>query len=205
MTMLRLILSLSILLAALASVPTPASALENIRQYVFASLGAYMPDNNEASTNSCLEVGYGIAPIPYLGVEAMVGFMQTSIKKTITEPSQEFILQTVPMTVALKASYPIGLANIYALGGGGLYYSQFHFNGDQAKASFATDDDDLATGYFYGVGGELQLGNVSVGVLAKKLNMKASFAKVRNSPPVSSFADFDYSGTQLQARIIYNF
>jgi hypothetical protein len=203
--MTRHLLALVVLLASLTTAPLPAVAADETNQYFFFSLGGYRPDNDAAATSSCMEVGYGVKPLPYLALEGMLGYLQASEQRTVSAPAQEFVLHAIPITAAVKAIMPIGVGSVYALGGGGVYYTRFHFNGDRATVPFATNDDDFATGYYYGAGGDIQFGNVGFGLLAKKLNLKASFNKVRNSPAVASFADYNYGGIQIMARVIYSY
>jgi opacity protein-like surface antigen len=197
----RYALTLTLLLAiATSAVPTAQAEDEiapGISQYLSVAFGSYLPTHRSSSQGSAIQAGYGIVPLPYLAFETNAGYMQ--------RPEHDSLFMVVSLTETVKAIYPFDLGSIYALAGGGFYYTAYHFNGDHAGQSFPTDDDDTSLGYFYGAGADINIRRaVTFGLEFKWLNLKSSYGKLRNTA-LNNFADRDYTGALIMGKLALNF
>jgi opacity protein-like surface antigen len=197
----RYALTLTLLLAiATIAVPTVQAEDEiapGINHYLAVGFGSYLPTHRSSSQGTAIQAGYGIVPLPNLAFETNAGYMQ--------QPEHDSLFMVVSLTETAKAIYPFGLGSVYALAGGGVYYTAYHFNGDHAGQTFPTEDDDTSLGYFFGAGADFFIRNsVTFGLEVKWLNLKSSYGKLRNTA-LNDFADRDYSGALIMGKLAFNF
>lgn len=191
-----------ILLLVIATIAVPLARADDetpagINQYLSLSIGSYLPTYRSSSQGTGIQAGYGIVPLPYLAFETNAGYMQ--------QPENDSLFMVVSLTETAKAIYPFGLGSIYALAGGGYYYTAYHFNGDHAGQTFPTEDDDTSLGYFYGAGADIYIRRaVTFGIEAKWLNLKSTYGKMRNTA-LNKFADRDYTGALIMGKLALNF
>ncbi len=189
------------LLLAIATIAVPTAQAEDeiapgISHYLSVAFGSYLPTYRSSSQGTGIQAGYGIVPFPNLALETNAGYMQ--------QPEHDSLFMVVSLTETAKAIYPFGLGNIYALAGGGFYYTAYHFNGDHASQS-PSEDDDTSLGYFYGAGADIYIRSaVTFGLEFKWLNLKSSYGKLRNTV-LNDFADHDYTGALIMGKLAFNF
>jgi opacity protein-like surface antigen len=206
--MFQAIAARTLLLALLLMPLSPANAGEQetwMRQYLHIGAGAYLPADKEMGSDSCIEMGYGINPFPFLGVEANIGYLQSQDLVRIATQSYNMHTMLLSLSGAVKALYPLEFGNVYLLAGGGMYFASLNLNGDQAAIPSPTTDNDVAFGYFYGAGAEIHaMKNLSFGFVGKKLEVSPTFDKLKAST-LDSFSNRDFKGLQLLGTISYSY
>ena len=101
------------------------------REYIVLKAGIYKPASNDLSG---FDAGFnGEAAIghyfnPYFATELGVGYLTSSYSSS-SDPfagtgSKKFDLIVIPVTLALKAIYPVDRFEFYALGGAGAYFAK---------------------------------------------------------------------------------
>jgi len=143
---------------------------------------------------------YGIRPLPYVAAEATIGYYETDYLRedpTLTHDyavDPFYSLSVVPMALTAKAIAPLGLIDIYALGGAGMQYLMAK---KRISANQELEDDDLTTALYYGGG------------IAFKLGGAGSFAievkRIEQLKSTMMGSTFDISGTFLYGSVTMGF
>jgi hypothetical protein len=118
------------------------------REYIVLKAGIYTPTSNALKSFDMGfngEVAIGHYFNPYFATELGVGYFASSYSDS---GSRKFDLWAVPLTLALKAIYPIGKFELYALGGVGAYFAG-------AKLDNSNYSNATALGGFLGGGANL--------------------------------------------------
>jgi opacity protein-like surface antigen len=183
------------------------SQSSNFSQNLSVSLGGYQPKEGRA-IDSCIELGYAVQPFNYLAIVANIGYLQTENIVSFKAVTYDYLTMIVSATGSIKAFYPFGLGNIYAIAGGGGYYSTFRLNGDHANKNNAdlimpTSESDFSLGYFYGIGGDYYIKqNVTLGIETKWLELHPSFNRLNNTT-LQSLSERNLSGIQSSLKLTY--
>lgn len=147
-------------------------------QYILFRAGLFFPDitlNGEKldmNVSSGAEAGYGIQPFPWLAAEASFGYIETDdYDDDLT--NQHVTVQMVPVTGTIRAILPIAPLDLYALVGGGMYYTMLKSDNLNQYDGSSEDDDKVLFGYHYGGGISLQLGRYStMGLEARRIETR---------------------------------
>ena len=163
------------------------SGRKPIGQYLLFRAGGYFPAKFNIGEGA--EAGYGIQPIPWLAAETSFGFIEAdNYDDDLNNNHTSF--QMVPVTATVRAILPFKQFDIYALAGGGMYYTMI--NSGNANKGTTTDDDKVLSGFHYGGGVSLLLGaSSSLGIEARRIE--------------TNWDDIDISGTFLTAFIRMGF
>ena len=184
-----------------------ANGRQGLGQYFTLKGGGFFPEisvdghKTHFDVGTGAEIGYGLKPLPYVAVEATIGYYEADHISDHPDYFHDpvYLLSVVPMSLTAKLIAPVGFAEIYALGGAGMHYLI-------AKKRYAAtasntpvldvDDDDVTTGFHYGGGVALNLGSASLGIEVRRIEGVKSTI-VGNS--------FDISGTCLYGAITMGF
>lgn len=133
------------------------------------------------NTGTGAEVGLGMQPLRWLAAEGSIGFIDADdyddnvINKHLT-------IQMVPVTGTVRAILPINQFDLYALAGGGIYYTMLTSDNLNQSYSGSDSNDKVLFGYHYGGGASVLLGGgSSVGAEVRQI--------------VTKWDDMDISGT----------
>jgi outer membrane protein W len=118
------------------------------REYIVLKAGIYTPTSNalegfDIGFNGEVAVGHYFNP--YFASELSAGYFTSSYSD---RGNRKFDLWVVPVTLALKAIYPVGKFELYALGGVGAYFAN-------AKLDNSDYSNATALGSFLGGGANL--------------------------------------------------
>jgi hypothetical protein len=164
----------------------PGKKLQN--QYVMFRGGWYLPDKPSGmNIGTGAEAGYGIQPLKWLAAEATFGFIETNDYDDNLNNMHRTI-QMVPITATIRAILPFNQFDLYALAGGGVYYTMLKYDNVNQEPAADTGDKTLY-GYQYGIGAALKTGGSSVGVEVRQI--------------VTSWNAMDISGTFVTAFFRY--
>lgn len=124
----------------------PAAALaQNPTNAVTLKLGAYVPqadaDDDEFDSGFNGELSFTRHFHPNFAFELGVGYFTSESDNFDSE------LTVIPITLNLKAVYPVGGVELYALAGIGAYMAEI-----ERGFPFNTDDDDTTLGFQAGAG-----------------------------------------------------
>ncbi|MBT0666268.1 outer membrane beta-barrel protein [Geobacter pelophilus] len=142
------------------------------KQYVLFRGGPFFQETPSGmNVGEGAEAGYGIQPLRWLAAEASLGFLQADdYDDNLSNLHRSF--QMVPVTGTVRAIFPFKQFDIYALAGGGMYYTMMKVDNRNQDISYA-DDDKVLLGFHYGGGVSLLLGGVSsVGLEVKRIETK---------------------------------
>jgi outer membrane protein W len=149
------------------------------QNYFVVKAGMYSPqsdDLEEFDEGFNGEIAWGHYFNQNLAVELGLGYFHTESSESgyvyyygTRYASATADIDVMPLTVALKAIAPIGQAELYALGGIGMYFASGEIDGTIAGVGSASaSDDDVAFGGFLGAGVNFNLTNqVFIGVEGK--------------------------------------
>jgi hypothetical protein len=151
-------------------------------QYVLFRAGGFFPA--KFNVGDAAEAGYGIQPLKFLAAEASFGFIGADNYDDDTE-NEHTTVQIVPVTGTIRAILPLNPFDIYALAGGGMYYTMVKVD-NKNKSKTSVDGDNLLLGYHYGGGVSLLLGgSSSLGLEVRQI--------------VTNWDNLDTSGTFISA------
>ncbi|GAM09758.1 hypothetical protein OR1_02039 [Geobacter sp. OR-1] len=148
------------------------SGKKYVNQYALFRAGGFFPEGSPGmNIGEGAEAGYGIQPIRWLAAEASFGFIAADDYDDNLKNLHRS-LQLVPVTGTIRAIYPFKQFDIYALAGGGMYYSMLKVeNRNQVTASI--EDDKVLFGYHYGGGVSMLLGgSSSLGIEVKRFETR---------------------------------
>lgn len=128
--------------------------------YFVVKAGMYSPqsgDLDEFDKGFNGEIAYGRYFNKNIAAEIGLGYFHTDASESGTEYGLHFDTEAdvdvIPLTVALKAIAPIGRAELYALGGLGIYFTKGEIKENMSGAEpYSVDDTDAAFGGFLGAG-----------------------------------------------------
>ncbi len=157
---LPLVLSLAVVLLGIAPLTASAAMPENAAAI---KLGGYIPQANDVDnfdTGFNMELSFTRYFHPNFALELGVGYFKSEDEAELT---------SYPITLNLKAVYPVGGVELYALGGIGAYYAKW-----ETPTGF--DENDTVLGYQLGVGANFDISPVVyIGAEAKYLWAKPDF------------------------------
>lgn len=160
-----------------------------MQQYAMIRGGVFLPDQPAGmNTGKGVEAGYGIQPLKWLAAEASFGFIDTDDYDENLNNMHRTI-QMVPITATVRAILPFRQFDVYALAGGGTYYTMLRYDNVNQEPGADTGDKFLF-GYQYGGGVSLLLGS-------------GSTAGVEVRQIVTSWNSMDISGTFVTAFFRY--
>lgn len=154
-------------------------------QYVLFRGGFYLPDKPSGmNTGTGVEAGYGIKPLRWFAAEVSAGYIETDDYDDNMNNMHRTI-QMVPVMATVRAVLPFSNFDVYALAGGGMYYTMLKY--DNLNQNSGSESDSKALfGHHYGGGASLSLGTASsVGVEVRQI--------------VTKWDNLDISGTFLTA------
>jgi len=141
------------------------------KNYVVVKGGIFIPGSTDMkgfSTGLNGEVGYGRYLNNNLAMELGVGYFQTSNSTTVAASSGDDYLSgnakldlwVVPLTLTVKAIYPIDRFEVYALGGAGAYFVNYKLEydvnakigGKTTSAAGSPSSNTAAFGGYVGAG-----------------------------------------------------
>ncbi len=142
----------------LFSVPVAEAQTSN---YAVLKAGAYFPnssDLNSFNTGFNGEVAFGHYFNQNFAAELALGYFQSSGKGPwYTNYTATGDIYAVPLTVALKAIYPIDKWEVYAIGGMGAYYCKANVDFTGSGIAVLSQNGTFALGGFLGAGANLNL------------------------------------------------
>lgn len=160
-------------------------------QYLLFRAGIYFPEvtsdggNIKMNNGKGAEAGYGIQPLKWLAAEASFGFIEADNYDDDLN-NRHTTIQMVPVMATVRAILPLRQFDLYALAGGGMYYTMYKQDNFNRQEESSIDDDKVLLGYHYGGGISMQLGaGSSLGVEARRID--------------TSWDDLDIGGTFLTA------
>jgi opacity protein-like surface antigen len=157
---LPLVLALAVVLLGIAPLTASAAIPENA---VAIKLGGYFPQANDVDdfdTGFNMEISFTRYFHPNFALELGVGYFKS-------ENDFNVELTSYPITLNLKAVYPVGGVELYALGGLGAYY---------VKVENGFDENDTVLGLQLGVGANFDITPVVyIGAEAKYFWAKPDF------------------------------
>jgi opacity protein-like surface antigen len=180
---LPLVLALAVVLLGIAPLSASAAMPENA---VAIKLGGYFPqadDVDDFDTGLNVEISFTHYFHPNFALELGVGYFKS-------EDDFDDKLTSYPITLNLKAVYPVGGIELYALGGIGAYYAKLEV------PFLGFDENDTVLGYQLGVGANFNITPiVYIGAEAKYFWAKPDFAGV----------EIKIDGLQATANLGYRF
>jgi opacity protein-like surface antigen len=141
-------------------------------QYVLVRGGWYLSDEPSGmNSGNGVEVGYGIQPLRWLAAEASAGYINADDYDDNLN-NKHLTIQMVPVTATLRAILPFNQFDVYALAGGGMYYTMLKI--DNINQDPGSDSSDkVLFGYHYGAGASVLLGGgSSVGAEVRQIVTK---------------------------------
>lgn len=84
-------------------------------QYVQMKAGAYFTPTESFDPGTGIDLVYSVRSLPYAAVDTAVGYYRA-------ERGASGFLSAVPLTVSVRGILPLPLLDVYAGGGGGVYY-----------------------------------------------------------------------------------
>jgi len=137
--------------------------------YLLFKGGGLSPDKFNIGEGA--EAGLGIQPSKFFAAETSFGFMAADDYDDDLE-NQHTTVQMLPVTGTIRAILPIKPFDVYALAGGGLYYTMLKIE-NKNKGTTSLDDNRALLGYHYGGGASLQLGgSSSIGIELRRIEAK---------------------------------
>jgi opacity protein-like surface antigen len=181
---LPLVLALAAVLLGIAPLSASAAMPENA---VAIKLGGYFPqedlDDAEFDTGLNVEISFTRYFHPNFALELGIGYFNT-------ENDFDAEVTSYPITLNLKAVYPVGGVELYALGGLGAYYAKLEVGG--------FDENDTVLGWQLGVGANFNITPiVYIGAEAKYLWAKPDFG--------FPIGELKIDGIQATANLGYRF
>lgn len=178
-------LNLLVALVAAVTVPVAASAeppklgtpsaSDSSPYYASARVGLYAPQASDMkSFNNGLvtEMQFGRRLHENFAAEAGIGWFASSTDEVA---GNKATLSVIPLTATAKGILPFGNAELYGLGGLGVYFSSIELKSALGKIS----DDDTSLGFHVGVGGQYALTqNLSLGVEGRYVIAKVNSANI---------------------------
>ena len=136
--------------------------------YAVLKAGAYFPnsgDLNGFNTGFNGEVAYGHYFNKNIAGELGLGYFQSSgngsASGTGFNASANGDIYSVPLTIALKAIYPVEKWELYAIGGMGVYFCNAEMNGSITRGIFtfigSESSNSASLGGFLGAGANLNM------------------------------------------------
>jgi opacity protein-like surface antigen len=157
---LPLVLALAVVLLGIAPLTSSAAMPENA---VAIKVGGYFPqadDVDDFDTGFNMEISLTRYFHPNFALEFGVGYL-------MSESDFNVELTSYPITLNLKAVYPVGGVELYALGGIGAYY---------VKVENGFDENDTVLGFQLGAGANFNITPVVyIGAEAKYFWAKPDF------------------------------
>jgi outer membrane protein W len=162
-SILRMSLLITVVALSLAVFSTPASA-----QFYFGAKGsAFLPNNSEDGLKD-FDTGFGgegfagYRFIPYFGLEAGAGYVQTKMTEDNIEGTGidgKMKVSSIPVTLTAKGFLPLGdAARLYAGAGIGMYFAKAKVEFEGGVSSLENvSDDQSAFGYHAVLGGEFMV------------------------------------------------
>jgi opacity protein-like surface antigen len=158
-----------------------ASAANN---YFTVKAGIYSPESDDLEgfdEGFNGEIAFGHYLNRNLALELGLGYFETEWSGEYCYNGycgrEKDSIDVVPLTVALKAIYPVGQLELYGLGGIGIYFSSGEAEGYVPDVGYVSlDDDDVSLGGFLGAGLNFNITNeVFFGVEGKYHWVEAEF------------------------------
>lgn len=181
---LPLVLALAVVLLGIAPIAASAAMPENAAAI---KLGGYFPQANDVDdfdTGVNVEISFTRYFHPNFALELGIGYFNS-------EDDFNNELTSYPFTVNLKAVYPVGGVEVYALGGLGAYYVK-------AETASGFDENDTVLGLQLGAGANFNFTPVVyIGAEAKYFWAKPDFG--------FPFGEAKIDGIQATANLGYRF
>jgi opacity protein-like surface antigen len=177
--------NLLVALVVAVTVPVAASAeplklgtpvTSDSSYYAAARVGLYAPqasDMKSFNNGLATEMQFGRRLHENFAAEAGIGWFTSSTDEVA---GNKTTLSVIPLTATAKGILPLGNAELYGLGGLGVYFS----NVELKSASLGKiSDDDTSVGFHVGVGGQYALTqNLSLGVEGRYVIAKVNSANI---------------------------
>lgn len=140
-------LALLCLVALYIACTSPANAFEPENQSVQLKAGAYFTATKDFDPGTGVDLVYSIKPFSYAAVDTSVGYYRA-------ERGTSGFLSAVPLTVSVRGILPLPLLNVYAGGGGGVYYKMAG-----GLTELPADHSEFSLGYHVNAGIEVPTSN----------------------------------------------
>lgn len=184
------------LLLTVLAVPAFAASPPN---YVAIKLGAYLPQASDVENfddSFYGELAFGHYFNPNIAAEFGVGYTKPGASVTEGTSSVDVDLTIVPITLGVKALYPLGNFEPFVEAGIGLYYAKVEASATIPGATFSGSENDTALGFYLGAGANFNITpNIFIGLEGKYFWAKPSFSDV----------DVKIDGINLTANLGYRF
>ena len=123
-----IILFWGLIFLLVVSLPVMSFAEDRTGSYIVIKPGAYFPTNNlhdKGFDNSFTgEIAVGTYYSPNLALEAGTGYFQTEATRNGLGFTEKDTIWAVPILITVKGVFPLSGAELYAGGGGGVYFTQ---------------------------------------------------------------------------------
>jgi hypothetical protein len=179
MKALKRLVGVVIVLCCAMSLSFPAQAENTSPSYLVLKGGIYSPQNDgfkNFDTGFNGEIGFGHYFNQFVALEVGSGYFKTRSKGDLglgissAEASLDF--NVVPATAALKLIIPMGIFELYGIGGGGVYFlwTDTKVSTDNRSSSSSGNYSQTLWGGFAGAGASIKIGpNVFLALEGKYL------------------------------------
>lgn len=106
---------LAVLCFVALSCTTPAHAVEPESLSVQLKAGAYFTATKDFDPGTGIDAVFSYRPSPYAAIDTALGYYRA-------ERGADGFLSAIPLTVTVRGILPLSSINLYAGGGGGVYY-----------------------------------------------------------------------------------
>jgi outer membrane protein W len=154
---------LGFVLLFIVSFPLASFSEDRTGSYFVVKPGAYFPTGNlddKGFVNSFSgEVAVGTYYTPNVALELGSGYFRSQSSNGGLElgSSEKDTIWAVPLTVTFKGVLPLGSAELYLGGGGGVYFTEINAKGSNASGNFNVDAHEVAIGGHVVGGGDIAL------------------------------------------------